>query len=310
MPKEKIDEEFRAVTQVVSDPLRFKMKLDIGEDVYSSLKMKKYVLDAWDAGQGAISGAAFAGSPIVASTFFAPTGILGVIGIGTAATPLGWAIAAGVIGAGLTLTYGKLFVRGSSARVSVIPDFINTPLDLLAVGLFDMIGMLGIKLAAIDGEIDKSEVTTIKDYFVSEWGYDEAFVTAGLKRLEENHDSYTIQDIALKLAELKYQNPDCNYQSMSKEIVSFLHEISEADQVLDERESLAIEKIESIFKEVGSLSYDMKKKLEKTAQIAKTGIDAATNQVSALGKTTVSGAKSIGETIASKLTSSDDKEKR
>ena len=63
---------FTEVESVVRDPVRFKYKLDIGEDAYQSLRLKKYLLDAVDAGNGAIVGFGAAKSSVVASTFLLP----------------------------------------------------------------------------------------------------------------------------------------------------------------------------------------------------------------------------------------------
>lgn len=241
---------FTEVESVVRDPVRFKYKLDIGEDAYQSLRLKKYLLDAVDAGNGAIVGFGAAKSSVVASTFFAPSGLLGAIGVTSAATPLGWAVAAGVVGAGLSLVIGKRLVRGSSDQVRAVPDCINTPMDLLAVGLFDLLGMLGVKLALVDGRFHEAERTRIQSYFVDEWGYDERFVEIGLNEIETAADDHTIRQVAEQLANLKKENPDCNYATMAKEILEFLKDLSQADGLVDEREELAIEKVQGIFDEV------------------------------------------------------------
>lgn len=241
---------FENVANVVRDPLHFKYKLDIGEDAYQSLRLKKYLLDAVDAGNGAIVGFGAAKSSLVASTFFAPSGFLGAIGVGTAATPLGWAIAAGVVGAGLSLVIGKHLVRGNSSQVRSVPDYINTPMDILAIGLFDLMGMLAIKLALVDGTMDDLERRRIRTYFVDEWGYDADFVDAGLAEIERVSGEHSIREVAEQLARFKKQNPDCNYATMASEILAFLKELSEVDGVVDEREEMAIEKVQAIFDEV------------------------------------------------------------
>jgi len=275
------------IDSVVQDSIRFKIKLDIGEEAYTSLKMKRYFLDAVDAGNGVVTGVAIAKSSAVATTFFAPSGILGVIGIGTAATPIGWAIAAGVLGAGLSVAIGKQFVRGGSSRVSTIPDFINTPLDILAVGLFDLIGMLSIKVAAIDGCIDEDEKKVIVDYFVNEWGYDRLFVMRGLLEIEKVADEHTVKSVAENLAQFKKDNPDCNYSSMAKEIIGFLQEVIEADCRIDEREEMALERVDRIFTEVGSfsLSKTAQAGLDVVSNTSKKGVEALSVGVSGAGKT-------------------------
>lgn len=242
------------VEQVIQDPLRFKLKLDIGEQAYTSLRLKSYLSDSVDAGYGAAAGMAVAQSSLVASTFFAKTGFLGALGIGAAVTPVGWAVAAGVAGAGLSVVLGKYFIRNSSSRAKTIPEFINTPLDVLATGLFDMIAMLGIKLASIDGTIDYDEREFIKAYFVKEWGYDETFVAEGLTLIESKADEYSIKEISEQLARFKKENPDCNYKSMSNEIISFITGIAEADGIFDEREEMAIARVHQTFEDVNSFS--------------------------------------------------------
>ncbi|MCL7943934.1 TerB family tellurite resistance protein [Marinobacter sp. ATCH36] len=266
------------VQAVVRDPLRFKLKLDIGDQAYSSLRLKKHLLDSVDAANGAATGFIFAKSSLVASTFFAPSGFLGALGIGTAVTPVGWAIGAGVAGAGLSLIIGKRFVRGSSDRVKQIPDFINTPMDVLATGLFDMIATLGVKLAEIDGEFVQQERDFITSYFVDEWGYDPLFVQQGLKLIEEQSDQHSIEEITEQLARFKKANPDCNYRSMSREIITFLNGIAEADGYLDKREEMAAEKVEAIFEEINSITTT----ISESAR-------ARVEQVSRYGKSTLNG---------------------
>ncbi|MDK8464990.1 TerB family tellurite resistance protein [Marinobacter sp. SS13-12] len=266
------------VETVVRDPLRFKLKLDIGDQAYSSLRLKKHLLDSVDAANGAATGFIFAKSSLVASTFFAPSGFLGALGIGTAVTPVGWAIGAGVAGAGLSLIIGKRFVRGSSDRVKQIPDYINTPMDVLATGLFDMIATLGVKLAEIDGEFVQQERDFITRYFVEEWGYDPLFVQQGLKLIEEQSDQHSIEQITEQLARFKKANPDCNYRSMSREIITFLNGIAEADGYLDKREAEAAEKVEAIFEEINSITTNL-------SESARAGV----KQVSRFGKSTLNG---------------------
>lgn len=244
----------RHFENVVQDPIRFKIKLNIGEEVYAALRAKQHLLDAVDAANGAMTGYKIANSAAAASIFFAPKGFLAAIGVVSAATPLGWAIAAGTVGAGLSVIVGKRFVRGGSDQVKRVPDFINTPLDVLASGLFDMMASLSIKLADVDGSISSEERLVMQGYFIKEWGYDSGFVEFTLREIEAVSDEITIKQIATQLAEFKKANPDCNYKEMSKEMMEFLNELSEADGFIDEREEMALERIQNVFDDVGKFS--------------------------------------------------------
>jgi len=279
---------FEDVKRVVVEELRFKSRLGIGEDAYTSLKIKKYLLDAIDASNGAVTAVAVAKSATVATTFFAPSGILSALGIGAAVTPVGWAIAAGAFGAGLSVVIGRHFTRGTSDRVTVIPEFINTPLDLLATTLFDLIASLGMKVAAIDGDLDDMEKEYIAEYFSSKWGYDERFIQAGIQEIEERLDTFTLTEVTEKLARFKRKNRDCNYESMSKEILQFVAGVVEADGFIDEREDMAAERIARVFDDANSLAtkagevYDdlnstADRLLEKTGSLVSSGVQEASS---------------------------------
>lgn len=273
------DTEFTfKVTQVVAEPLRFKAKLAIGEDAYKILKAKKYMLEALDAAGGATTGASVAQSAAIASTFFAPKGIVGLLGIGAAATPLSWVIAAGVVGAGITIAVNRKF-RSRSDAVSVIPHFINTPLDLLATALFNMMATLGFKIVEIDGTVKEVELEKIQSYFVKEWGYDAEFVQQALTVIQSEASKYSIKEISEKLAAYKKANPDCNFKAMAEELISFLKAVSEADGVIDEREEMAIERVQAIFKEVDEIS--LKKVLNSGVKVA-TNTSAKTAEIASV----------------------------
>jgi len=237
---------FEAIERVVADPVRFKLRLGIGEEAYASLRLRKNLMLLWDAGSWGGTGAVIASSQAVATTFFAPTGFLALLGFGTAVTPMGWVVAAAVGSAGAYFGVTRLFGRFAGSRVETIPKFINTPIDMLGASLLDMMGALAVRLAAIDGQVDSCETDAIADYFVSEWGFDRPYVDRALEVLVANSGQAGLKELAGQLRTFQAENPDCNADAMRSEMLSFLREIAMADGVLDEREELALEAIERV----------------------------------------------------------------
>jgi uncharacterized tellurite resistance protein B-like protein len=234
-------EWFSKIDSIINDPLKFKIKLAIGENAYKELRIKKAAWEVWDISNVATGPVQIAA---LATTWF-----------GVSATPIGWLVLAGVLSSGAYIGITRYLKSKDQDRVDVIPKFINTPLDVLALGLFDLLAPLALKVANVDGTIDKAERRAISDYFINEWGYDQSFVTEGIAFAEDKLAEFTIKELAQTLAEFKKINPDCNYSSMSKEIVSFLQAVIESDGRIDEREEMAIERINKIFYEVGQINF-------------------------------------------------------
>jgi uncharacterized tellurite resistance protein B-like protein len=251
--KDQID-WFQDIEAIVSAPLNFKARLAIGEDAYTSLKVKNAVVQVWDVAGVATTAAVVAKSSVVASTFFAPTGFLAALGIGTAVTPIGWVIAAGVVTGGAWFGITRHLKSASANRVTVVPNFINTPLDVLALGLFDLMVPLAMKVAEVDGRVDESKRELMRDYFVKEWGYDPKFVVAGTNYIASTLGELSIKQLAQTMAEFASENRDCNFKLMSQEILGFLRKIAEVDGQLDRQDEAAIEKIEAIFNSANKFS--------------------------------------------------------
>ena len=238
---------FQDIDTIVSEPLNFKAKLAIGEAAYTSLKVKNAVIQVWDVAGVATTAAVVTKSSVVATTFFAPTGFLAALGIGTAVTPIGWVIAAGVVTGGAWMGITRYLKNASANRVTVIPNFINTPLDVLALGLFDLLAPLALKVAEIDGRVPDSERKLVTAYFIKEWGYDAKFVDEGINYTESKLGEISIRELAQTLVRFTRENPDCNFKMMSREILGFLRNIVEAGGRIDEYEEVTLAKIETIF---------------------------------------------------------------
>lgn len=241
---------FEGVTEVVADSLRFKRKLAIGEDAYTSLKVGRALSTIWDVGGVAATGAGVASSSAVASTFFASSGILARIGIGAAftATPIGWVVASAVVSGGVYYGVTRAIGRYAKSRVEVIPRFINSPIDQLGAALLDMMGTLALKVANIDGMIDPAERSAMRDYFVSEWGFNPTYTDRALALLEEGALSQPLKQTTSAIGHFVKDHPDCNAQAFYADLIILLREVAESDGKLDEREELAIDAIERAFK--------------------------------------------------------------
>lgn len=278
---------------VIKEPLKFKLALAIGEDAYTSLRCGNKVKEWWDLIGAVGSGAAAAKSSVIATTFFAPHWLLATFGLGTAVTPVGWIVAAAVVSGGAWYGVQKLAGTLVDERISKIPKFINTPIDALAVSLFDLLAPLALKVAESDGTVTNDERETIFRYLVCTWGFDEKFVEAGIGHLEQHLAKFSIEDIARRLAEFKKNSPDCNFEAMSQNILAFLTEIMESDGQIDESEQKAIEHVQAIFYEVGrsalskridSINGSMAGSIKKASQSVSTSLDTTKIRLTSLTK--------------------------
>jgi uncharacterized tellurite resistance protein B-like protein len=275
----KANEPFGAdLTCVVADTLKFRRKLRIGEDAYAVLRLGKGVQSLWDVGGVAMTGASVAASKVVASMFFASSGgLLAAFGIGAAATPIGWVVAAAVATGSVYWGVSRMVRQQTGSMVDTIPRFINTPIDLLGMQLFDLMGALALRVAAIDGTIAKSELASIKSHFVEEWGFDVAYATRALDVLVGNAKASSLKAMAKAIADFQAANPDCNGYDMQRELMAFLRDVVAADGVIDEREELALEAVSAVFR------------AEKAITLSKVA-----TQVSGLGSRT---AETVGRTM-------------
>lgn len=296
---------FDGVEDVVHDELRFKAKLGIGEDASTSTRLKKTVFEAWDVAGVAATGAQVASSAFVAQKFFAAPTLLASIGIGTAATPIGWVIAASVLSGGAWLGITR-YLKDDGGKTTVIPEFINTPIDVLGLGLFDLMAPLAIKVAAIDGHIHKNELDTIKHYFVRRWGYSEPFVERGLEFVSKKLDNYDIKTAAAMLGAFARNNPDCRADRMLADILVFLLEVMEADGRIDEREEMAIEWVQKVFNEEMRFSVSRSvapvgKAAGQAASGIGLGLKSASIKVASMGKSASQAAREAGSGITSAI---------
>ncbi len=260
---------FQDIETIIAEPLNFKAKLAIGEAAYKSLKLKNTVLQVWDVAGVATTAAVVAKSSAVASTFFAPTGFLAALGLGTAVTPVGWVIAAGVVTGGAWLGITRHLKKATADKLTVVPNFINTPLDVLALGLFDLLAPLALKVVENKGSIDDIDRQQIHRYFVRQWGYDSEFVAEGINYIESMLSELSIKALAQTIADFSARNPDCNFGIMSQEILGFLRSMVTVDGRIDEKDEIAIEKIATIFNSANKFS--LKKKV-LSAQSAMNGL--------------------------------------
>lgn len=251
LKEQKAIEEFKHVNKVIANPEKFKIKLGIGSDAYTSLKAGNSVAKLWNVGGAVGTGASVAASNTVASAFFGTfwTGV----GVTTAVTPVGWLIGAALVSGGACYGVARLYRSYSDSRVEEVPKFLNTGLDVLGSSIFDLMGSLALKVAAIDGTIDAEEISAIKEYFCEDWGYDQRYVDQAVKLLWGNIDRTRLADMAASLALFAKNNSDCNFKAMQAEVTKLLIEIAQSDGHLDEREEMAIQLINNSLTEHGSI---------------------------------------------------------
>ena len=240
-----VSSDLAKVDQVVSNDIKFCAKLQIGESAYGTLRAQASAKDLWILANSVFVGARIASLPAFAATgsssAFAWTGLS--MFAAPVVTPILTVVAAGVFAGGAYYGVSRLMREYTSNRVEVVPKFINTPIDVLAVSLFDVICPLALKVAASDRMIVKEERDVIAEYFTDLWGYDPKFVEPAMAAVDHHLDSFSVQQMTQDLRLLTKENPDCNHQKIRDGVVELLSEIGHADGVFLPAEKQMIDDI-------------------------------------------------------------------
>ncbi|MFG6462558.1 hypothetical protein ACG04Q_13345 [Roseateles sp. DXS20W] len=253
------------VTQVVAEPLRFKAKLAIGENAYASLRMINRTREIWD-----VLGAAGGGAALAKAA---------ALGLGAAATPVGWVAIAALASGGACYGLYRWLGNTKGERVIEIPRFLNTPLDTLGLALFDLIAPLALRMAAVDGQVEPAERAALTSHLVDEWGLDAAFVARAIEQIEPGVLQGSVEDMAAELATFLHANPDCNQAAIAADVGEFLRRLLEAGGPLTEAEAQALAAA------VGRLQQTPDTALTKAWDSARAGAGKAAEQLGQLGQT-------------------------
>jgi hypothetical protein len=166
------------VTSVVDNSDKFRRKLNIGSDAFRYLSKAENL--------GSFTTALSTGAGIASISYIgwmASIGTLGKLGlfIGVMSTPAGWLTAAGIGGAATVLITRRLFQSVKKEAVTEVPNFINSPLDVLGSAICDLICPILFKIAYADGHIADQEQEKIKGYLINQWGINSGYVDGLIK---------------------------------------------------------------------------------------------------------------------------------
>lgn len=227
--------------RLVDDPLRFKAKLHIGDDAFQVMNSFESFGTVIGAGY---AGAAIASSSYVASAFFGQ-GLLYGLGLVAASTPVGWVVGAGVGAAGLAFGIKTAWRGKKDGRVITVPKYINTPIDLLAFQLTELMIPIALKVAYADRNIEQKEIDKILNYFSNEWGLNQELVKQVVDDNLEYVGNLKYADLTASIIAFTEENKDCNKLEMCNDLLKFVEEITSADGNVCEREEIELEYLRS-----------------------------------------------------------------
>jgi len=247
--------------RILANELAFKSKLAIGEDAFATLKLKHKIMSAWDTAGAAASVGGLAASKTVATTFFGS--FWTTAGITTATTPVGWIIGASLIGGAAWIGFSR-FIQTDTDKIIVIPKYINTPLDVLATSLFDMLSLYSLHIAHRDGQITQNQEQIIKDNFIEHWGYDKAFVDENLIFISQQLSQTEFQEVVTSLAIFLDKNPDCNYREMTRDLIHLAEQLSEDNLAMPHHNLQLMRLVKRTFKQQTDVKSKVFNRLKQT----------------------------------------------
>ena len=230
--------------RVVADDLRFRRKLAIGADSFTSVKVLKLASLLGKMAVAAALGAFVSRLDFIAVLFDSCDSIFCNPFGSKSETPLYGVIGFAVLFALLYLILSVLHRRFIRSRAYVIPKFVNANINSLGGSLMDRLGSLALYVAISDGRLDPRESACIREYFIEEWGFDAHYTDEALDRLLKKAKWMTLDQIVTDLTTFARRHPDCNFTVICEDFFRFLSEIGAADKEIHEREEQAFKAIE------------------------------------------------------------------
>ena len=249
-----LQEEFDSVFDddeiVVTNDIKFKAALGIGEKAFKSMKIRENLTTFSEALGVGTAVAGVANTVTIGSLLgFSSGGILGTGLLASGTVPgLNVIVAVGVISAGAYVGVSKFFAKGKDAKIMVVPKFINTPLDLLATSLAAFFIPLGLKIGMADGTLEPVEELKLKKYLTSEWGFAASFVSKMIDRYKSDEKLESYNDIIISFGAFINNNEDCDAEEIKLSVMNLLRQISDADGVLTEKEEIELTYIGNLLK--------------------------------------------------------------
>lgn len=240
---ESLDEFFSKVgdESVVQDPFRFKAKLKIGSAAFGVLSKAENLQDSMNILTGSAAGAALMGT-----AWFSGLGTLGTLGLslGLVTTPIGWIAAAGVGGGAVVFGLQKLLKKAKKSAIDEVPRYINTPLDILAANLVNLMLPPMIFVSGVDSEHKDTERETILNYFVEEWGISRSFIQDRYNELILSGGHFDLKAWSESVGQLS-ESKDIAFEELCEELIQALETISDADGVRLDSEQDAIDAVKA-----------------------------------------------------------------
>lgn len=291
---------------IISEPIRFKEKLGIGEKAYGLLRMREHLSTFTEAlGVGATVSTATSSS-VVAGAFFTQGGMfasaLSAIGLApVAVTPIGWVVAAGLASGAAYIGVSRFFERSKDSHLIIIPKHINTPLDVIALALIELMLPISLKIADSDGSICSREGKTIRDFYHGQWGYSEAFLERVIPEYEQSLCAISIAKLTKSLEEFCENNPDCEPESIREGFINHVTELIEADGIIHEHEERFLRHLKELLGNTTEGSV-LSRSIKSTGRTAASGLEKsrelASNTANAVREGATSGFKTTTNATA------------
>lgn len=262
MEKEDFNKElcdfFEKTPNIIKDDLRFKYKLQISEDAYRNLKKTKVLKDILEVSIGAAGGGLG-----YAAFHYSSLGIFGKLALGVSMTafPLtGVLVAGGVTALGI-LSFKNFLRTLEKKAIDKIPKFLNTPLDLIALGIVNIFMPPALRICHADGMSHHTEIQYIKNYFSEQWGYDDRFISEFLNLVESDLDRFDYKSYSERVRTILGAFREISHSKTMEELIYFLEQIIKIQKTAGPTQKLEYNKLKSAIR--GSLTDTGRKRILK-----------------------------------------------
>lgn len=238
------------VWTVIEDAEKFRRKLDIGADAFQWLSKADHVGELVTS---IASGTGVAG--VAYWTWLSSLGFIGKLGLtfGFLSTPVGWLALAGAGSAVVIFLTGRVVRSFRKKAIIEIPNFINTPLDLLGSSVAELLCPILLKIAHADDFFCDAERMKIESYFTEEWGFSNSYIKRLFDDLKPQIDSWEWSGLGDILKSIE-KTGDLKFEAMSAEIIRIANEVMATDGKIHPKENEEMLRLKQALKSKGTFS--------------------------------------------------------